>query len=137
MNKPACPKHETGGGPCYCPPAPVQKFRALYDAVNAMMLPLGANGEITTHHPAVNAVMNALHDIDGGVAQDSREHQVAVLVKAALDNAIRLDEMRKSVSEGQVMLTDEQDDNMKHVVERVYAACEALGVDIGTHEVAA
>src|SRR4030067_114535 len=135
----ACPKHDTGGGPCYCLPAPVQKFRALYDAVNAMMLPLGANGEITTIHPAVDAVMNALHAIDGGVAQDSREHHVSVLIKAALAAAGQLGDMKNGIVG--VSKTPDEDqqrhDKSSQVVERVYAACEVLGVDIGKHEVAA
>lgn len=40
---------------------------ALYNAVNVMMAHLGADGEIDTRHRAVTAVMDALHDIDGGV----------------------------------------------------------------------
>lgn len=192
----ACPKHDTGGGPCYCPgsvyaeaantpvigckridggaacivpasgcaacsnaifeqvAAPTaspcgtchhacdcreQKFHALYDSVNAMMLPLGAQGEITTRHPAVDAVMNALHDIDGGVADDSREHKIAVLIKAALDAAVHLDDMKNGVVGVSKSPDDDQQrqDRSGQVVERVYAACEVLGVDIGKHEVAA
>lgn len=39
---------------------------ALYNAVNAMMCELGAAGEIDTRHRLVTAVMDALHDVDGG-----------------------------------------------------------------------
>ena len=97
MNKPACPKHDTGGGPCYCPPAPEK--------------------------------MNALHAIDGGAAQDSREHQVAVLVKAALDAVVELDWLKKRLGT--------RDEQIQNIVERVYDACEALGVRLEDHEVAA
>jgi len=43
------------------------KFRTLYVAVNEMMAPLGAHGEICARDDRVDAVMDALHDIDGGV----------------------------------------------------------------------
>lgn len=42
----------------------------LYHTVNEMMAQLGAKGEITTRSPLVDDVMNALHDIDGGIYQD-------------------------------------------------------------------
>lgn len=44
----------------------ITRLRALYDATNKMMAHLGADGEIDTDHPAVDAVMHALHKIDGG-----------------------------------------------------------------------
>lgn len=38
----------------------------LYETVNAMMARLGADGIISADAPVVDAVMNALHDMDGG-----------------------------------------------------------------------
>jgi len=42
----------------------------LYHAVNRMMAELGMKGQINTRHHLVDDVMDALHDIDGGVYQD-------------------------------------------------------------------
>lgn len=57
-------------GPLYAfPPAqPAQSAdRKLYDAANAVMARLGADGEIASDDESVSALMNVLHDIDGGV----------------------------------------------------------------------
>ena len=43
------------------------KYRNLYDAINEMMAPLGTHGMIYAKDDRVTAVMDALHDIDGGV----------------------------------------------------------------------
>lgn len=43
------------------------KFKALYIAVNEMMAPLGAKGEIGARSPEVTEVMDKLFDIDEGV----------------------------------------------------------------------
>lgn len=42
------------------------RFRALYDVVNEMMAPLGYHGTISARDDRVQAVMDALHAIDGG-----------------------------------------------------------------------
>lgn len=103
----ACPKHDTGGGPCYCPGS------AYAEAA-------GACG--TCHH-----------------ACDCREHKFAVLIKAALDVAVHLDEVMNGIIGVSKSPDDDQirQDRDGQAVERVYAACEALGVDLGKHEVAA
>ena len=44
-----------------------QKIINLYKAVNEMMAVLGAKGEINTLHEKTTNVMDALHEIDGGV----------------------------------------------------------------------
>ncbi len=49
--------------PCYAP----DKYFKLYHAVNLMIMELGATGEIYAQHELVENVMDALHDIDGGV----------------------------------------------------------------------
>lgn len=46
-------------------------YGKLYHAVNLMMAELGAEGEINTRHTKVDQVMDALHDIDGGVYDES------------------------------------------------------------------
>ena len=43
------------------------KWKALYCAVNKMMMRLGADGEITADQDESADVMTALHDLDGGV----------------------------------------------------------------------
>ena len=43
------------------------KQTKLYHSVNIMMGELGAVGEIDTRNPRVAAVMDALHEIDGGI----------------------------------------------------------------------
>lgn len=47
------------------------KEQELYLAVKKMMVFLGMNGSIDTCHPTVEAVMNALYDIDGGTPKDA------------------------------------------------------------------
>lgn len=59
-------------------------------------------------------------------ACDCREHKVAVLVKAALDAAVELDETKNNPS-----IDQEQKERNLQVVERVYAACNELGIVIG------
>ena len=61
-----------------------------------------------------------------------REHKVAVLVKVALDAAIELDEVKNNPA-----IAPEQREKNQQIFERVYAACEALGVNIEVHEVTA
>ena len=51
----------------------IAKLESLYTAVNNMMARLGADGEISTRHEAVDAVMGALHRIDGGVPKEQGE----------------------------------------------------------------
>ena len=48
------------------------KWEALYIAVNEMMSPLGAHGNICARDDRVTAVMDALHDLDGGVYDITR-----------------------------------------------------------------
>ena len=43
------------------------KFKALYIAINEMMIKLGMYGEITTRANEVLDVMSALRELDGGV----------------------------------------------------------------------
>jgi hypothetical protein len=45
-------------------------WNTLYHAVNEMMGTLGAKGEISTRAKEVEAVMDALHEIDGGVYKE-------------------------------------------------------------------
>lgn len=59
-------------------------------------------------------------------ACDCREHKVAVLVKAALDAAVELDETKNNPS-----IAPEQRERNSQTLERVYAACNELGVEIG------
>lgn len=75
----------------------------------------------------------------GHVACSRREHLIAVLIKAALDAAVQLDDMKNCIvvsshSRGEDLEAREKN---RQIVERVYAACEALGVDLEKHEVAA
>lgn len=44
----------------------VSELQALYRAVHLMMARLGADGEIDTRAPEVDAVMDAMHEYDGG-----------------------------------------------------------------------
>jgi len=48
----------------------------LYNAVNAMMARLGAEGTISSDAPEVNAVMGALHDIDGGALNCNEDDMI-------------------------------------------------------------
>lgn len=66
-------------------------------------------------------------------ACDCREHQVAVLIKAALDSASELDGLLSawvSVYPGDESV-QELAENYRATVERVYQACEALGEQVG------
>ncbi|MBI5917819.1 MAG: hypothetical protein HY849_00370 [Nitrosomonadales bacterium] len=63
-------------------------------------------------------------------ACECREQKFAVLIKAALDTAKELDDLQSIVPN----LTDELRDVLRAVVERTYAAVEALGVEIGGHD---
>ena len=54
-------------------------------------------------------------------ACDCREHQIAVLIKAAQDAAVALDEANKDL-----MPDSAEQENAKQIIERVYAACDAL-----------
>lgn len=45
---------------------PQDKARNLYHRANELMAELGAEGTVSTRHPLVDAVMDALHDIDAG-----------------------------------------------------------------------
>lgn len=42
-------------------------WQTLYHAVNAMMAPLGYHGTISSRDDRVQAVMDALHVLDGGM----------------------------------------------------------------------
>lgn len=64
-----CPTCASGGSSS-APPScstPDDKWAALYNAVNEMMAPLGAYGEISAKDDRVAKVMDALQQIDGGV----------------------------------------------------------------------
>jgi hypothetical protein len=50
-------------------------WNTLYHAVNEMMGVLGAKGEISTRAKEVEAVMDALHEIDGGVYKEADNHE--------------------------------------------------------------
>ncbi|NNM70200.1 MAG: hypothetical protein HKM00_09615 [Gallionella sp.] len=54
-------------------------------------------------------------------ACDCREHQIAVLIKAAQDAAVALDEMKKDL-----MPDPAEQDAARQIIERVHAACESL-----------
>lgn len=43
------------------------KFDALYAASNALMVEIGMDGEVDTSNPKIVSVMDALHEIDGGI----------------------------------------------------------------------
>lgn len=67
------------------------------------------------------------------LACDCREHKVAVLIKAALDGAAALDDLREAAfgDPHAAPIDAETNDLLQQVVSRAYAACEALGVQIG------
>lgn len=44
----------------------IERLRNLYRAVNTMMAALGYHGTISADDDHVSAVMDALHEIDGG-----------------------------------------------------------------------
>jgi len=145
----ACPKHDTGGGPCYCPGsvyaeaanAPVIGCKRIDGGADCIVPASGcANCSNAIFEqvaapaaPAASACGTCHH------ACDCREHKFAVLIKAALDAAVHLDDMKNGVV-GVSKSPDEdqqRQDKSSQIVERVYAACEVLGVDIEKHEVAA
>lgn len=137
----ACPKHDTGGGPCYCPPAPAT--RTVTDCKRI-------DGGADCHsYSSCDGCHNAIYEEVAAPAAsacgtchhacDCREHKFAVLIKAALDAAVHLDDMKNCIVIGSTSANDDRQrkDRSGQVVERVHAACEALGVDLGKHEVAA
>ncbi len=56
----------------------------LYHTVNLMMSNLGCMGQISARNPLVDDVMDALHDMDGGVYNESYKEN-EVLREAILD----------------------------------------------------
>lgn len=54
----------------------------------------------------------------------SREHKIAVLNKAALDAASELDALKVVAN-----ISDEERARIAQLVERVYTACEQVGVE--------
>lgn len=53
--------------PAGCNPGQTNiKYDQLYLAANRLMVIIGAVGSVDSRHDAVSAVMDALHDIDGG-----------------------------------------------------------------------
>lgn len=118
-----CPKHDTGGGPCYCPSSIVEiekdGLRRMANSINKLFPdrqnPRSDSPSCITHHHAC----------------DCREHKVAVLIKAAQDAAVELDELKNTA------LNSEEIDRAEPIVARLYSACEALGADLEKHEVAA
>lgn len=150
MSAITCPKHETGGGPCYCP-------RSIYTQKPLHPLPPiivdgGIDCTATQQSPEIfscksydqaiasfvmrraqelkkepadllwlgDAISSFLHSPEFA----SSQHKIAVLIKASLDAAVQLDD--EAVDE---------ETRLKHlpIVERVYAACEVLGEAIGVN----
>lgn len=64
-------------------------LKALYDSVNAMMAKLGASGELHPRDATVTAVMDAMHDIDGGAWSDK-----VFVDKALFSEVVRVAEER-------------------------------------------
>lgn len=61
-------------------------LETLYNRVNEMMAPLGAYGQICATDDRVIAVLDALHDIDGGVYRPiSGEDEAPELFPGTLD----------------------------------------------------
>lgn len=52
---------------------------------------------------------------------DCREHQIAVLIKAALDAAMELDYLKNEPS-----VTNDARESAMAIIDRLYAACEVL-----------
>ncbi len=50
-----------------------KEWETLYDALNEMLVPLGANGIIYATDSRVLAVMDALREIDGGTYSPRKE----------------------------------------------------------------
>lgn len=65
------PDWRDGWNACY--QAAIASRDPLYRATSKLMAQLGAFGEITTRSPLADDVMNALHDIDGGVYQPPKD----------------------------------------------------------------
>lgn len=59
-------------------------------------------------------------------ASNSREHKVAVLIKASLDAAVELDWLKNLRG-----VPQEQLNTCEQIVARIYSACEAMGVTVG------
>lgn len=139
MNKPACPKHETGGGPCYCPPAPAARTVSGCQRIDGGADCHSYGTCVGCHNAIYEEVAVAPGCESHHMACNCREHGVAVLIKAALDAAVQLDETKHCVVGVSKSPDDDQrrQEKSSQIVERVYAACEALGADIGAHEVAA
>lgn len=70
-------------------------------------------------------------------ACDCREHKVSVLIKAALDAASELDSLKSDAAQDPhaAPIAIHERDRLQSVVDRVYDACEQLGVVIGEPEV--
>lgn len=75
----------------------------------------------------------AHHCVSHHNACDCREHKVAVLIKAALDGAAALDDLREAAfgDPHAAPIDAETNDRLQQIVDRAYAACEELGVQIG------
>ena len=87
--------------PCFTQAA-IAKYQHLYTAVNEMMASLGCHGEISNRNDRVQAVSDALHEIDGGIIKPN-DAQAAISEKyAEVDrlkkDAARLDFLEKLVS---------------------------------------
>ena len=61
------------------------------------------------------------------LACDCREHKVAVLAKTTMDIAVELDECRNALPHHQHIKID----RMQSLIDRAYAALDALGIVIG------
>jgi hypothetical protein len=57
--------------------AEAEKYKGLYNPINEMMAPLGAHGMIYAKDDRVTAVMDALHDIDGGVFKPKSDYEAS------------------------------------------------------------
>lgn len=71
----------------------------------------------------------------GHVSCARREHQVAVLIKAALDSANELDALQAQIHKtGSAVVDDDEHARLRGIVERNYDACEQLGEKIGVSD---
>lgn len=57
--------------------AEAEKYKGLYSPINEMMTPLGAHGMIYAKDDRVTAVMDALHDIDGGIFKPDSDYEAS------------------------------------------------------------
>lgn len=152
MSATDCPKHSTGGGPCYCP-------GSIYAQKPLPPIIIGCdrmNGGGDCAAPEIfscksydqaiaNFVMRRAQELKKEPADllwlgdmlssflhspefDSSQHKIAVLIKASLDAAVHLDEHLDDVAA-------DEETRVRHrqIVERVYAACEELGEVIGAN----